>query len=263
MSYSRRVRRPRFWDLNPFFTFADDRNFFGGNPNLDPEFTDAYELGHIKYWDKASLSSAIYYRHTTDKIQRNSSVDSLGNFRTMPENLATEDAFGFEFNVSLNPVKWFKFNSDFNFFRSITDGQNVNENFTADTYTWFTRGTARFTAWKTTDIQLRFNYRGPRETTQGLAKAIASLDLAASRDIMKGKATLTLSVRDVFNSRRRRYKTEGFDASGFAFIREGDFQWRQRQSSLTFSYRLNQKKRRGGGNRGGFNGGDAGGGGEF
>ncbi len=259
LSYSRRVRRPRFWDLNPFFTFSDDRNFFSGNPDLNPEFTDAYELGHVKYWDKASLSSAIYYRHTTDKIQRNTRVDSLGNYRTKPENLATEDAFGLEFNVSLSPIKWFKFNSDFNFYRSIIDGQNVDEDFTADTYTWFARGSARFTAWKTTDIQLRFNYRAPRETTQGLAKAIASLDFAASRDIMNDKATLTLSVRDVFNSRRRRYKTEGVNEDGFQFIREGDFQWRARQADLTFSYRLNQKKRRGG-RRGGY---DGGGGGEF
>jgi len=253
LSYSRRVRRPRFWDLNPFFTFSDDRNFFSGNPLLDPEFTDSYEFGHVKYWDKASLSSAVYYRHTTDKIQRNSEVDSVGNYQTKPQNLATEDAFGLEFNVSLKPVKWFRFNSDFNFYRSIIDGQNVDEQFTADTYTWFARGTARFTAWKTTDIQLRFNYRAPRETTQGLAKAMGSLDFAASRDIMNDKATLTLSVRDVFNTRRRRYRTEGLNDFGYTFIREGDFQWRARQANLTFSYRLNQKKRRGG-SRGGYGG---------
>ncbi|MDX1409198.1 MAG: TonB-dependent receptor, partial [Saprospiraceae bacterium] len=51
ISYSRRVQRPRFWYLNPFFTFSDSRNFWGGNPNLDPEFTNSMEIGHVKYWD--------------------------------------------------------------------------------------------------------------------------------------------------------------------------------------------------------------------
>ncbi len=259
LSYSRRVRRPRFWDLNPFFTFSDDRNQFGGNPNLNPEFTDATEISHVKYWDKASLSSAIYYRHTTGKIQRIITVDTDGFYRTQPKNLSTEDSFGFEFTASLNPVKWFRFNADFNFFRAITEGKFEDQDFSADTYSWFTRGTIRWTLWKDTDVQTRFNYRAPRETVQGLAKAMYNFDIAASKDILKDKATLTFSLRDVFNTRRRRYKSEGFNEDGNAFIREGDFQWRARQADLTFSYRLNQKKRRGG-SRGGYQGG---GGGEF
>ena len=63
---------------------------------------------------------------------------------------------------------------------------------------------------------------------------------------MKGNATLTLNVRDVFNSRKWRYITEGD-----GFYAEGDFQWRARSSTLTFSYRLNQKKRPDRGGRGG------------
>ena len=70
LSYSKRISRPRFWDLNPFFTFADARNIFSGNPNVDPEFTDSYEIGYLRFWDKASITSSIYYRHTTGVIQR-------------------------------------------------------------------------------------------------------------------------------------------------------------------------------------------------
>ena len=50
LSFSRRVRRPFYNDLSPFATFSDSRNFFGGNPNLNPEFTNAFEIGHIKYF---------------------------------------------------------------------------------------------------------------------------------------------------------------------------------------------------------------------
>src|SRR5690606_18436691 len=75
VSYSRRVRRPFYNDLSPFVTFSDSRNFFSGNPDLEPEFTNSYEMGHIKYFDKASLFSSLYYRSTTDKIDRIRTVD--------------------------------------------------------------------------------------------------------------------------------------------------------------------------------------------
>ncbi|MEM6726594.1 MAG: TonB-dependent receptor, partial [Bacteroidota bacterium] len=97
VSYSRRIRRPRFWDLNPFFTFSDNRNFFAGNPNLNPEYTDSYELEHIKYWDQVSITSAVYYRHSTGWIQRIRRVADDGTSVTRPENLSTNDSWGAEF----------------------------------------------------------------------------------------------------------------------------------------------------------------------
>ncbi|NNE29114.1 MAG: TonB-dependent receptor [Saprospiraceae bacterium] len=239
LSYSRRVRRPRFWDLNPFFTFSDNRNFFSGNPDLDPEFTNSLELGHIKYWDKASINSAIYYRQTDGLIQRIIEFNDDGTTVTMPQNLSSQDSYGLEFNLSLSPVKWWKFNSDFNFFRAITDGGNLGEEFEADTYSWFTRGTSRFSFWKNADAQVRFNYRAPQETTQGRRLAIYTIDLGFSKDFWNDNATLTISVRDLLNSRRRRFIAEGEN-----FYREGDFQWRGRTAVATLNYRLNQKKKR-------------------
>src|SRR5690606_2069446 len=90
LSYSRRVRRPFYNDLSPFVTFSDSRNFFSGNPDLEPEFTNAYELGHIKYFDQASVFSSIYYRSTTDKIDRIRTVDAEGNSKTITQNLIIE-----------------------------------------------------------------------------------------------------------------------------------------------------------------------------
>ena len=47
ISYSRRVRRPTYNDLSPFVTLSDQRNFFSGIPNLNPEFTNSFDLGHL------------------------------------------------------------------------------------------------------------------------------------------------------------------------------------------------------------------------
>ena len=45
-------------------TFSDSRNYFSGNPDLDPEFSNVFELGHIKYFERGSFTSAVYHRST-------------------------------------------------------------------------------------------------------------------------------------------------------------------------------------------------------
>jgi ferric enterobactin receptor len=243
LSYSRRVRRPQYNDLSPFMTYSDRRNYWSGNPDLNPEFTDAYELGHIKYFGKASLSSSLYYRYTTDKVIRIRRVDDRGFSFTRPENLATEKSFGAEFAGSFVPFPWWKLDGSFNLFRAITDGRNLNADFQSDTYSWFVRQNSRITLWKKVDFQVRGNYEAPQQTPQGRRKALASLDLALSRDILREKATLTLNVIDVFNSRRFRSITEGTNAEGTRFYTETLSQGRLRQVNLTLNYRLHQAKK--------------------
>jgi ferric enterobactin receptor len=239
LSYSRRVRRPQYNDLSPFMTFSDARNFFSGNPDLNPEFTNAFELGHIKYFGQGSFTSSLYYRHTTGKIIRIRRVDEQGFSITLPENLATENSFGAEFTSSYTPYNWWKLDGSLNFFRAITDGSNLNDTFQSDTYSWFARLTSRFTLPKNTDFQLRGNYEAPQQTPQGERLAIATLDLALSRDILKNRGTLTLNVIDVFNSRRYRSITRGE-----LFYTESASQGRLRQINLTFNYRLRQPKKK-------------------
>jgi ferric enterobactin receptor len=239
ISYSRRIRRPNYNDLSPFSTFSDSRNFWSGNPDLNPEFTDVYELGHIKYFENGSISSSLYYRFTDGKIVRIRTVDETGNSFTRPENLATENSFGYEFTTSLSPYKWWKIDGSFNFFRAITNGANFDASLKSDTYSWFTRLTSRFTFWKNTDFQIRGNYEAAQQTPQGRRKAIAVMDLAVSKDILKNNATLTLNVSDVFNSRIYRSITEGVN-----FYTESRGQGRLRQVNLTFNYRLHQAKKK-------------------
>ncbi|MCX6216910.1 TonB-dependent receptor [Spirosoma sp.] len=239
VSYSRRVRRPQYNDLSPFMTFSDNRNFFSGNPDLNPEFTNAFEIGHIKYVEKGSMSSSIYYRHTTGKIIRIRRVSEQGNSTTRPENLATEDSYGAEFTGSYALYKWWKLDGSVNFFRAITNGGNLDASYQSDTYSWFTRLSSRFTVMRNTDIQLRGNYEAPQKTPQGSRKAIATLDLSFSKDILNSNGTLVFNVIDVFNSRRYRSITEGAN-----FYTESSSQGRLRQFNLTLNYRLHQAKKK-------------------
>lgn len=237
-SYSRRVRRPFYNDLSPFMTFSDNRNFFSGNPDLNPEFSNVFEVGHIKYFEIGTLTSSVYYRDTDDKIQSIRTVDPVTGFaRTMPRNLKGEQSYGIEFVSNLTPVKWWKVDLNFNFFHSKIDASNIDENYMRTTYSWFARATNRFSLPKGFDTQIRANYEAAQKTAQGERKALYYIDLSASKDVLKGRGTLILSVLDLFNSRRMRTITEGED-----FYTYGNFQFRRRQINLTFSYRIKQAK---------------------
>lgn len=260
ISYSRRLNRPRFWDLNPFFTFSDPRNQFSGNPDLDPEFTNAFELGHIAYFEKGSLTSSIYYRKTNNVINRITTVIDGVNF-TKPENLLSQDDYGFEFTGSLELVKWWNLNGNLNLFRSITDGGNLGDDFNADTYSWFTRVNNRFKFSKTTEAQVRINYNAPRETAQGRSLSTGSVDLGFGKEFPDKNISITFNVRDLFNTRLRRFVNDFAltDEGGIVygqFYSEGEFQWRSRQAVVSLNYRINQdKNRRDKRGEGGFDGG--------
>jgi outer membrane receptor protein involved in Fe transport len=248
-SYSRRINRPHFRQLLPFFGYSDSRSFFSGNPNLNPEYVNSFELGHMKNWEAGSLLSSVYYRYKTDVSQRIVIVDSTGFTRTFPVNLATENDYGIEFTFSKDIKKILRFNGNFNFYRAITSGKYLGIDYSADTYTWSSRLTAKVKLPKKYDFQTSFMYRGPKNVSQGRRLAMYGLDIGLSKNLLKDKATLTFSVRDLLNTRRHRSITVGDN-----FYSESNFQWRQRQFLLNFSYRLNQKPGKGSSGKGKYQG---------
>ena len=239
-SYSRRIRRPRFWDLNPFFTFTDRRNFFSGNPDLNPEFTDSYEIGHLKYWESGNIGTSIYYRHTTDKINRIQTQDVATQTTTRrPENIGTQDNIGIEFIFAYTGIKWLRLDGSVNGFKFSSSGTTEEgEDLSVDNVAWTSSMNARISFWNNADIQFRLNYNAPRETLQGSRKSVTRLNVAFGKDITPD-LTLTMSVSDVFNNRRRRSTFEAED-----FFEESDFQWRPRSFNATINYRINKKKDR-------------------
>lgn len=236
-SYSRRIRRPFYNDLSPFMTLADRRNFFSGNPNLDPEFSNVVEVGHIKYFERGSFTSAVYHRSTRGKIERIRTVDNEGNSRTLPENLRSEEATGAEFTGEFSIFPWWKFDMNVNLFYADIDGTNILPTYSNTTYSWFARQTSRFMLPQGLDIQLRANYEAAQRTAQGKRLPLYYLDFAMSKDVFKGNGTLHFNVLDVFNSRRMRSIMEGPN-----FYTEGNALPRKRQLNLTFTYRIRQAK---------------------
>ncbi|MEQ8426131.1 MAG: outer membrane beta-barrel family protein [Cyclobacteriaceae bacterium] len=238
-SYSRRLSRPRFWYLNPFSSFSDPRNIRQGNTDLNPEYSDSYEVGVLNNLNNSSIYLGGYYRYTTGVIDRiQTSVDGI-NTISIPRNIGVENAYGIEANFSSDPLTWLNINGNANFYRAITEGRFNDIILSRDTYTARFRLNSKFKIGKV-DLQLSGNYRAPEKQTQGTRKSVYRVDLGANLDVLKGNGTINLSARDLFNSRKYRGTTVTDN-----FREESEFQWRSRQIRLSFTYRLKQKKNRG------------------
>ncbi len=236
LSYSRRVNRPDQWDLLPFTKFGDNREMRQGNPDLNPEFTHSFELGLLQSWESGSLLSSVYYRNTSDVIQTLATVDANGLVLNIPRNLAHENTYGFEFNFNYSLMKWLKFNTGLNLFHAAVSGSFEGRDLSRSAYTWTNRTALNATVaggWK---AQGSFNYRGPRATAQGKELSSYYMDIGISKELMKGNATVTFNVRDVFNTRKWRNRTDTQE-----LFAETEMQWRKRSFQLNFSYRINQK----------------------
>lgn len=198
--YSKRIYRPRLWDLNPFFNIRDNFNIRTGNPNLLPEYTDSFELTSIYSVGKVSLNSSLYYRLTTDAIERVSTFED--NVRvTMPMNIGTDQVTGIEFNGKYMPVNWLTLNGDFNFGYFIRKGSFEDQVFDFDGDRWTTRLNTKWSLPADIDLELTGNYRSGYLVVQGEVSETAFMDVGIRKKFIKGKAVVNLSVRDVFNSR--------------------------------------------------------------
>lgn len=238
-SYSRRLSRPEFWWLLPFFTFSDSRTFPSGNPNLDPEYTNAIEASYLKVWGKGSLLSSIYFRHITGVIERITQVEDDGTAFMFPINLSTEKSAGLELSFNYTPWKWWSLTTGLNVAWSKRDGEYEGEILGNETIVSDVSLSSKWKLPQSMDLQISYKYQAPNQTTQGRRLSSNSVDAGFSKDFLKGDATITFSGKDIFNTRKRRIELDNDD-----YYRLNEFQWRGRQLVLTFSYRINAKKSR-------------------
>ena len=260
LSYSRRLRRPRSRFINPFPSRSSNTNLFQGNPNLDPTYTNAFDLGYLRRWDKLTFNTSAYYNKSTGVFQF--ITQERGDFveienpddpanpvlvpvqvRT-PINLATESRTGMEFTTSYTPKRNWRLSWNINLYQRQLRGdysylnfqnQEIVQNFDADNFTWFTRFSAKLPLPGKIDFQTNLFYRGPSENAQSKNKSILSTNMAFSKDIVKDKATLSLNISDLFNTRKRRSETRTDNVYTYS-----EFQWRQRSIRLSFLYRFNE-----------------------
>ena len=247
LGYNRRINRPRGWFLNPFPDRSSRNNVFQGNPNLQPAFANAYDLGYLKRWDKLTLTSSLYFQRETESFEVVQEIIELqgqgsntnGNtvIRSIPVNLSSNERLGAEIGLLYNPAKWLRLNGSFNFFQFNTEGFFNNVDYSAKNTSYFARFSSKVSLPWSIDWQTNAFYRGAAQNAQSDTDGILSVDLALSKDLFDDKATISMNVSDLFNGRKRSQVT-----TNDLFTRDSQFQWRQRQVNLSFVYRFNQRK---------------------
>ncbi|KAF2517102.1 outer membrane beta-barrel family protein [Flavobacterium foetidum] len=269
VSYSKRLSRPRGRFMNPAVNYASNINIFQGNPDLDPSLTDKYDIGYIKRWTKVTFSTSAYFEDTKDvfsfvRTPTGEVVDGNPVILSRPINLGKEQKFGFEFTFNYTPFKWWKLNSNFNFFNINSTGENsytdfvtgevITQNLDNKANSWFTRVSSKVTLPYKIDWQLTAMYNGQQKTAQGKNLGQFGMNTSLSKDVLKDKGTIAFNISDVFNSRIMKSYTYLENQTSY-----GEMQWRRRQFNLSFTYRFNKPKgerdknapRNGGGEEGG------------
>ena len=198
--YSKRIYRPRMWDLNPFFNIRNNFSVRQGNPDLQPEFTDSYEITSIYILGPASINFGVYHRYTTDVIERITTFENNVS-TTKPENIGTNRATGIEFNAKYSPAKWLTLNGDFNYNQFKRDGNFESTVFDFSNDQWTSKLMSKIKLPSDFDLEMTGNYQSSYQTVQSDVSDMLFMDLGLRKNIMKGKAVLNLSVRDLFASR--------------------------------------------------------------
>ncbi|WP_149274732.1 outer membrane beta-barrel family protein [Pareuzebyella sediminis] len=198
--YSKRIYRPRMWDLNPFFNIRNNFSIRQGNPDLQPEFTDSYEVTSIYILGRASLNFGVYHRYTTEVIERVSVFENNVN-TVRPENIGENNTTGIEFNAKYSPAKWLTLNGDFNYSQFNRDGTFENTVFDFNGNQWSSKLMAKLKLPADFEMETTGNYQSGFKTVQGTMSDQLFMDLGVRKNILKGKAVLNLSVRDLFASR--------------------------------------------------------------
>lgn len=227
--YSRRIYRPRLWDLNPFFNIRNNFNIRLGNPELLPEFTDSYEVTGIYILEAISFNFGFYQRYTTDVIERVSFIEDNISI-TQPVNIGTNRTNGIELNSKYEPSKWLTLNGDFNFSFFQRSGELEGTSFDFNANQWNGRMVAKLKLPLDIDFELAGNYQSSVETVQGKQSAFLFADLGLRKKMMKGKAVISLSIRDAFASRIS--ESEAFQNNFYLY----DYNLRGRFFTMGFSY---------------------------
>ena len=254
LGYSKRVRRPRGWDINPFPRRNSITSYRRGNPFLDPTFTSAYEVDYLKRFKKITINTALFYRQSDGNVERiqqetgdlvNLIVESGSNNPVLqvpvleyyPINLSTNKRIGSELSITYTPSRSVRINGSFTLNSTKIRGTYNNQSFDSDDTNWSARFNGFIRLPKDYSLQFFGFLRGPSENAFSKSKAFGFTTASIQKSILDKKGNISLRYSDIFNTGRWRSIT-----TRDTFRSESEGQWREPSWVLTFSYRINENQ---------------------
>lgn len=246
VSYGRRINRPNYQDLNPFTFFLDSLSYRQGNIYLRPQYTHNIELSHSF---KSKFITTLNYSATDDVISQITKVDpnnpeSKIRFVTV-DNVAKFRNIGISVTAPVTINKWWNANVFTNVYNNhyegVYDTIQINMSFTS--FMVNITNNINFGKGYSGEISGFYRHKGINNLTE--MEPIYQMSFGLQKQVMKGKGTLRLNVRDPFAWQ----KFEGLTKYGRI---DGNFLARPdiRQVTATFTWRFgkngqqNQPRRR-------------------
>lgn len=200
-SYSKRINRPDYMQLNPSINYGDPYNLSQGNPNLKPEFAHIFELTHEFSTPQFSLFTTLFNRITTNVIQENNSILPDNVLLTSYSNESNRINTGVELYLKYDIAGWWDISNDFTVYRKSFKDQTADTGF-GNVVNWRNKIVSNFKPGNGLKLQLQMKYVGKQSSLFVSTEPYYTLNLGASKEMIKGKGKLNFSVTDIFNSTR-------------------------------------------------------------
>jgi len=247
LNYGKRISRPDYQSLNPFVTFLDRYTYQQGNPNLQPQFSHNIELTHTY---NNFLTTTLNYTKTTDIIQDVLEQNTAKNESYIKKtNIANQRQYGISVNAFFPITKWWTSNIYANVYNNEFSGIVNGDQVTVGATTGMTNIMEQFKFNKGWGAEVSGFYR--TEGVEGIfrIKGFGMMNLGLSKQMMKNKGSLRISVRDVLFTQKisGESKYSNIDAK---FQQFGE----SRVVNVSFTYRFskgkvgNTQRKRGGAN---------------
>ena len=188
--------------MNPFPEYDDPRFIEAGNPNLKPEQIHSIQLGYQYKNNKVTFVPTLYYKYTYDAFTEITKYINDTALLTTFENLSTQQSAGLELIYSQQIKKILTVNLSGNIFYDEIDASNLGYAGKKSIISESVKLGTNINITPSTMLQLNATYVSPTLTPQGKYLSTAGLSLGFRQDLFKKKASLLLSVSDVFNSLR-------------------------------------------------------------
>jgi len=224
VSYSRRINRPSPWSLAPYIDINNPAYIRFGNPDILPEYTDAFEIGYSKIFPKTTIFTSLYYRRTSNAITDFNFLWNEANARKFgfdwvwdvaseeyadgiriantSMNLSQSSNYGAELIIDQKITKWWKANLSGNLYGNYEDGREFGGKL-VQTLNWDAKLNTTMTLPQNWVLQISGQYQPKRENIQGYSDPMYWFDLSVKKDILNKKGSLSLRFSDIFNTRER------------------------------------------------------------
>lgn len=231
LSYTRRIDRPSYQDLNPFRFYIDQYTYQEGNPYLNPQYTDAFELTHTF---KQSTIISLNYSHTRNAMIQTLLQDSTTKVtKQTNSNISGINSFGFTFSTPIILAKWWTLapNLNINYNKYLASSSTIGGALHDGKVAWNLNVTSTFTLPKEYTIELNGFYNSSAVYGYLHADPQYSISGGIQKSFWSKRANLKLNVNDIFNINKFSGNQPNINLTVLNH-------WESRRATLTFTYRF-------------------------